>query len=269
MREKNMLHRSDSGPGVCACRSVNEHGCATHDISMTSRYVLRFFLSAMHILLSIALMLSGCADHRQTLFFLGDSMILEGQVDEEFTYPALIERQIPEFRTVVLERPGWTTNSYLQNWEDVEDDFPSRADFVFIQIGANDLKKYGQSDSVITNCINNMKEIMYRTSRRFPEAEIVLMSGNRIDYSKLGKGDAEGFNEETNSYLSRIGAGYAIIAADNKHNFIDLFRQMPIQSTDDGLHLNENGNNITTKIIISFLREYYLSKQGTEKDDSI
>ena len=196
-----------------------------------------------------------CSDNRPTLLFLGDSLTSGYGVKEKFAFPALIEQQLPEFRVLNQGRPGATTSSFLQNWEEIKDDFPSRADIVFIQLGANDLARNGVTQSTVTNCINNMETILFRLDRQFPKAKIVLMSSTKIDWSAVSQGvQDEKYNPEFNSYLSRIAAGYAIVAGDNGYSFVDLHRTVPLGNTLDGAHLNKNGHQVAAKVIVSFLR---------------
>jgi acyl-CoA thioesterase-1 len=206
--------------------------------------------------------LASCTDHRQTLLFLGDSTTAGDGVDAKNTFPALVGRQIKDIRTVNQGRSGWTTDTFLDQWDDVVEDFPSRADFVFIQLGANDLRVLGHEDSTISICIENMEEILRRLRKNYPNAEIVLMSSPKLDPAAMNEQIIQaGFGTKTNEYLSRIGEGYSMIAADNAYNFVDLHRLVPINNTYDGAHLDEGGHKIVANIIVRFLRELAQSKQ--------
>lgn len=226
----------------------------------------RIKLLVLPILLTLFFLFAGCSDKKKTMLFIGDSMMAEDEIGQEFTYTALIERQMPEYKAVVLDRSGWATDSYLKNWDDLKGDFPRKAELVFIQIGIYDLSKHGHNDTTITNSILNMQIIMSRLEKAFPSAEIVLLSSVRVDPTKFGEGDEyAGFNEQTNTYLSRIGDGYTIIAAERRNSYIDLLRQVPIQSTYDGIHLNKNGHSIVANILTRFLREYIKLQQQAEE----
>jgi lysophospholipase L1-like esterase len=226
-------------------------------------FIKRCSWQALLLLPGIIIMLESCSDRQQTLLFVGNSMTAGDAVDPKDKYPALIERQLPDYNIVTQERATWASSDYLQNWEEVVDDFPSRADFVFIQLGANELRKYGHSDTTISNCIENIKMIAERIKIYFPKAEIVLMSNLKIDYSAIDQHtEMSGFSELTNFYLSSIGEGYSMISYDNKYNFIDLHRQVPIKSTHDGVNLDNNGHSIVANIILGFLRKYQQANQG-------
>lgn len=227
-----------------------------------SRSNLAFILSWFGLMVIFA----HCSDQKKKLLFLGDSMTVGDEIDPKYTFTALLDHQIPGINTINLARSGWSTSSYLHRWEEVESDFPSRADFVFIQLGADDIKTYGHNDSTITLCIANMKVIMKKIESHFPSAEIVLMSSTKIDYSNMDQGIKEaGFNASSNTYLSRIAEGYSIIASEKNCNFIDLHRLVPIQNTYDGAHLDKNGHRIVAEVIRRFLRELMLLEQ--EKED--
>lgn len=214
------------------------------------------------LVFALLIVLTSCTDHRQTLLFLGDSITAGDGVETKNAFPALVGKQIKNIRTVNQGRSGWSTDTFLDRWEDVEEDFPSRADFIFIQLGANDLSLLGHEDSTITICIDNMEEILRRLRKNYPNAEIVLMSSPKLDPTAMNEKIKEaGFGTSTNEYLSRIAEGYSMIAADNACNFVDLHRLVPINNTYDGAHLDEGGHKIVANVIVRFLRELTQSKQ--------
>jgi len=206
-------------------------------------------------------MLTGCSDNDKILLFLGDSLTSGEGEDPELTFPALVDRQFDGYRAISQGRPGWSTDTFLKKWDEVERDFPSHAEVVFIQLGTNDLMENGHEDATITNCINNMEMILQKVRYQFPEAEIVLMSSTIIDHAAMdGRFSEAGFGHITNTYLSRIAAGYSIIAAESDLNFIDLHRLVPLNNTIDGVHLKPTGHNIVANVIAKFLRELQQSK---------
>ena len=215
------------------------------------------------IVIGLIIIFTGCTDHRKVILFLGDSITAGDGVDAKYIYPALLERQLGDIKVINQGRPDWSTDSYINKWEEVENEFPSRADIIFIQLGANDLRVHGHNDSTITICMENMKVILKKIRNHFPNAEIVLMSSTKMDPAAMDERMKEvGFGQRTNQYLSRIGEGYSMIASDNYYNFIDLYRLVPMNTTDDGAHLNKNGHQIAANLIIRFLRELMNSKKG-------
>jgi len=217
---------------------------------MTYTVLRRLFL------FSLVLVLSKCSEPEDTLLFVGDSMTGD-KVDQESTFTALLDRRLNGYRIVDQGTPEWTTDSFLEKYEDIVSDFPSGTRFVFIQLGINDLRTNGENPSTITNCINNIQQIILKIKNSYPEAEIVLLSNTKINYDAMDQGlKDQGYTRKTNEYLSQIAEGYSILAANNNCNFIDLHRQVPIQSTYDGLHLNKNGHNIVADIINRFMREW-------------
>lgn len=222
-----------------------------------------YYLSSWLLLFGLISFSVGCSDHHKTLLFLGDSMTAGDGVEEEYTFPTLIEQQMNGYRSINQARSGWSTSSYLKRWEEVEDDFPARADIIFIQLGTSDLQVSGHSDSTVINCLENMKVILTRINNRFPKAEIVLMSSTNIDDSAMNEVIKKaGFGEWTNLYLGRIAGGYSVIATDFGYSFIDIQRTVPIHTTYDGAHLDKNGHNIVAKVILSFLRKLIGEDQG-------
>jgi lysophospholipase L1-like esterase len=229
------------------------------------RFMKRKYLPSL-IVLCLITFLTCCKEQNRTLLFLGDTLTAGEEQGPEYTFPELVAQQLNGFRSLSQGRSDWSTTSYLTRWDEVEEDFPSNADFVFIQLGINDLREGGYNDSTITLCIKNMEEILQRIRSHYPDAEIVLMSSTKIDPSAISEKFAGvGFGDITNSYLSRIAAGYSIIAADNYCNFIDLHRLVPITSTLDGVHLNKNGHRIAAQVILGLLRELMASKQNQDK----
>jgi lysophospholipase L1-like esterase len=227
-----------------------------------SKYSMKQSSISGLLLCTLLTILASCTSHQQTLLFLGDSMTAGDGVDAGNAFPALVGQQIKDIRTINQGRSGWSTDTFLDKWDEVEEDFPARADFVFIQLGANDLRVLGHQDSTITICIENMQEILRRLRKNYPDAEIVLMSSPKLDPAAMNEQIRQaGFGASTNEYLSRIGEGYSMIAADNAYNFVDLHRLVPINNTLDGAHLDEGGHKIVANIIIRFLRALMQSKQ--------
>ena len=222
----------------------------------------RSYFLKLSLLLVLIISMQGCSEQRRTLLFLGDSLTAGDGVDAQRTFTALVERQLHGFRSINQGRSGWSTEAYVNRWEEVEDDFPSSADVVFVQLGADDLRIDGHSNETISTCINNMQVILSRIRKHFPNAEIVIMSGTKVDLTVMSQQIKEaGFNEQTNTYLSRIAEGYSVIATEYAYNFVDLHRLIPIRNTWDGVHLNENGHEIAAKIIIQFLRKLYVPEE--------
>jgi len=232
---------------------------------MTYYSMQRNYRLGLLFFFSLIAIFAGCSDQKKKLLFISDAISTGDAVDPEFTYSALIEERLPGFRSTIQERPGWTTSAYLEKWDEIEREFPSRADLVFIQLGIEDLRINGHHESTITICIENINEIMKRVKHHFPKADIVLMSGTKIDCSVTDNSlEAADFGEWTNEYLSRIGEGYSMLAVENNYNFVDLHRLVPLKSTYDGVHLDKNGHNIVANVIIRFLSEYMVLDQAIE-----
>jgi len=232
-----------------------------------TKYSMRHFSISGFLFFALLTILASCTDHRQTLLFLVDSITAVDGVESKNTFPALVGQQFKDIRTINQGRSGWSTDTFLDKWDDVEGDFPSRADFIFIQLGANDLRVRGHEDSTITICIENMEEILRRLRKNYPNAEIILMSSPKLDPAAMNEQIRQaGFGAETNEYLSRIGEGYSMVAADNGYSFVDLHRLVPINNTHDGAHLDDGGHKIVANILVRFLRELMQSKQLNNKE---
>ncbi len=221
------------------------------------RYYQLFFI----LFVGLLSILAGCSDNRKVLLFLGDSLTAAEGMETNFTFPALVAQKFDGYRAINQGSPGLSTGSFLQIWDEVEDEFPSQVEIVFIQLGGNDLLESGHEDATITSCINNMEMVLTKLRHRFPRAEIVLMSSTKIDQDAMNEQIKKiGYGDRTNLYLSRIGEGYSMIAAENRINFIDLYRLIPLRNTSDGIHLNNSGHQIVANVITKFLRELERSK---------
>jgi lysophospholipase L1-like esterase len=217
-------------------------------------------------LLITTLAFSGCESNDKVILFLGDSLTAGDGISEEKTFAYLVGSRFDDYKSINQGRSGWTTEAYLRRWEEVENDFPSKADIVFIQLGANDLRVQGHQESTVSTCIANMRNILSKIEAHFPDAEIVLMSSTKIDVAHMdSKIRDAGFSFETNDFLSRIAAGYAIIAANNQFNFVDLHRLIPLGNTLDGAHLNEVGHKLAADVITKFLRQLQDSKNSNNE----
>jgi hypothetical protein len=123
------------------------------------------------VLLSLVVILSKCSEPKDTILFVGDSMTGEN-VDQKYTFSALLDRQLNNYRIVDGDKSDLTTDTFLDQWDEISSDFPSGTKFIFIQLGINDLIVNGHNESTITNCMNNMQLIIAKIKNDFPGAEI-------------------------------------------------------------------------------------------------
>ncbi|WP_020533030.1 SGNH/GDSL hydrolase family protein [Flexithrix dorotheae] len=193
----------------------------------------------------------------KTALFLGDSLTAGDGVDKALTFSARVGQNFEGLNSINLGRSGWPTTAYLKRWDEVTQKFPKQADFIFMQLGANDLRVDGHSDEVVQQCAVNMKEILKRLEEIYPQAQIILMSSTKIDYTQMNEQIRNAnFGAHTNEYINSIGKKYKKLAKSEDYGFIDLYQKVPIHSTHDGAHLTEEGHAKVADIIIKYLESY-------------
>jgi lysophospholipase L1-like esterase len=208
------------------------------------------------VFLSLVIITCKCSQPGNAIVFTGDSTIIGENVDQQSTFVSLLDQQFAGIEIADQTETGWTTATFMEEWDEIVGDFPGGPKIIFLQLGLNDLTAYGHKDATITGIMDNIVLIVEKMKDQYPDAEIVLLSHTKIDYTKMDEDlRSEGYESSTNVFLSRIAEGYSIIASENNINFLDLQRQVPIKSTYDGLHLSENGHNIVADVISRFLRE--------------
>lgn len=192
----------------------------------------------------------------KTILFIGDSFTAGDGIREEHIFTSLIDKKLIKAVSINQGRSGWATSSFLRRWDEVQRDFPQKADIIFIQLGANDLRVDGHSKATILQCKKNMREILERVEAHFPKSKIVVMSSVKIDDNKLTPKVREaGFGRHSNKYLRKIGKSYQQIAKENGYGYLDLIAQLPANNTHDGAHLNEEGHKIVAYSILGYLQK--------------
>ncbi len=194
-------------------------------------------------------------EQEKTILFLGDSLTNGDGVAKELAFPALVGNKIKGVNAINQGRSGWATSSYLRRWSEVEQELPKNADMIFIQLGANDLRIDGYSDKTVEQCMLNMEEILKRIEKIFPDAEIVLMSSTKIDYTQMNEDiQKANFGKHSNEYINNIGKKYKKLGKTKGYGFIDLHSKIPLHSTHDGAHMSEEGHKKMARVIINYLK---------------
>lgn len=196
----------------------------------------------------------------KTALFLGDSLTDGDGVQKQYCFPALVGQEVAGMSTINQGRSGWATSSYLRRWDEVAKKLPEEVDIIFIQLGANDLRVDGHSDKVVQQCADNMREILHRLEERYPEAQFVLMSSTKIDYTHMNELIRNAnFGKHTNKYINSIGKEYKKLAKEEGYGFIDLHHKIPLHSTHDGAHLTKEGHRKVADEIVKYIEKEFVA----------
>ncbi len=114
------------------------------------------------------------------------------------------------------------------------------ANYYLIFLGVNDLKD--GNDSLVNNCIDNMKWMIKKIKETNEEAKIILLSPANINLKTMSKINVKKkYNENTELSLIKLEKKYKNLAAEESVGFISLLKAVSPQNYEDGLHPNEHG----------------------------
>lgn len=165
--------------------------------------------------------------------FLGDSITEQYHLKDHFK----------NYKVVNSGRGGYTTKDILDHIEEMAYDYnPSK---IFLLIGTNDVSREVSEKEII----NNIKKIITELQKNLPKATLYVESIYPTSFDSTSK--IRSINKAIKEYCK-----------ENEINFIDLYsllqnRDQKIESkyTKDGTHLTEDGYDIVTQKILSYLPE--------------
>ena len=181
---------------------------------------------------------------RGKLVIPGDSMTAAEGVPAEEGFPALLNKIGGEALEVIGQgRSGWPTTSYLKRMEEVLPTIPDDADWILLQLGANDLRVHGQTEQTVQQTAKNMASILHHFQKKAPNARMVLVSPPTMVPDELSKRIRDaGFGEKTPEWLARLATAYEEVAKSNNWHFINLHDTLTPGHTLDGAHANARGH---------------------------
>lgn len=220
---------------------------------MSNVYGLGFLF---FVFLAIGGVLSGCKDETKnpaessrtenmeisgTIVALGDSLTAGYGLEEEFSYPALLQRKLEaegyRYKVINAGVSGETTSGTLSRLEWV---LTMNPDIVVLEIGANDGLR-GIDPAVPEK---NLKEMV----RVLKEQNVIIVFAGMKMVWNLGP-----------AYVKQFNAIYPEIADENDLIFMPFFledvatnRQLNL---DDGLHPNEKGYEVVVENIYPYVIE--------------
>lgn len=174
-------------------------------------------------------------DEKEVVLFAGDSITDGYRLSEYYNYndKVLINSGISGYRTTnILARIDNVIYQY-------------QADKLFLLIGTNDINKGTDSDEIV----ENIKEIIRNVKKNNPNTKIYLESIYPINEEKISKA-----NKRTNKKIRYINSKLEEYAKENDITYINLYtplldndNQLNKDYTGDGLHLNSKGYEVVTK----------------------
>jgi len=112
--------------------------------------------------------------------------------------------------------------------------------YVLIFLGVNDLKD--GNDSMVNNCVNNMKWMVDKIHENIPEAKIVIISPADINVKTMSPINVQKkYNQNTHQALKTLRKQYQQLAKQENIGFISLLHTVSKPNYADGLHPNDNG----------------------------
>ena len=114
------------------------------------------------------------------------------------------------------------------------------AGMFLIFLGVNDLKD--GNDSMVANCIKNMKWMIDRIRETNPRIRIVILSPCEINVKKMSPLNLKKkYNLNTERALVTLEKGYRGLAREESVGFISLLKAVSPSNYADGLHPNAAG----------------------------
>lgn len=117
--------------------------------------------------------------------------------------------------------------------------YPS-ANYYLIFLGVNDLKD--GNDTMVNNCVTNVKWMIGKIRETAPGAKIVILSPTDINVKTMSAINVQKkYNQNTHNSLGSLEKKYKDLAKENNLGFISLLHSVSKSNYVDGLHPNEKG----------------------------
>lgn len=127
------------------------------------------------------------------------------------------------------------------------------ADMFLIFLGVNDLKD--GNDSMVANCIENMKWMIGRIRETNPRMRIVILSPCEVNVRKMSPLNLKKkYNANTERALVTLEKGYRGLAREESVGFISLLKVVSPANYADGLHPNAAGQQEIANAVWKGLR---------------
>ncbi len=130
------------------------------------------------------------------------------------------------------------------------------ANYVLFFLGVNDLKN--GNDSMINNCVENMKWMIEQVKTKIPGAKIVLMAPTGINLKTMSEINVKKlYNANTKRSLNELAVKYKELAKEESVEFINLLNTVSPDNFVDGLHPDKKGQRQIAAKVWSELNKFY------------
>lgn len=188
------------------------------------------------IVLSVILFFSFKKMDKQVVCF-GDSITHGAEVDGQ-SWVWFLSKEHPDIDFVNAGRNGRKIAD-KQELIPVLHEYP-HADCYMIFLGVNDLKN--GNDSMVNNCVANMKWMINAIRKVNDEAKIVLLAPSDINLETMNDINRnKKYNENTKRSLYKLEKKYKELSDKEHTGFISLLHVVSKANYADGLHPNIDG----------------------------
>lgn len=191
--------------------------------------ILLIFLVTVSITIAFALRESNL---KGKIVCFGDSITYGASVEGN-GWPEQLSKMSDSLKVVNAGRKGRKTSDknellpVLQNNKD--------ADYFVFLLGVNDLKD--GNDSLVNECVNNMKWMIKETKKEIPNVKIVLMAPCGINLETMSElNRSKKYNQNTAASLIKLETKYSELAENESVGFISLLKTVSSKNYLDGIH---------------------------------
>jgi len=129
-------------------------------------------------------------------------------------------------------------------------------DYYLIFLGVNDLKD--GTDSMINNCVANMKWMISEIRKADTKAKIVILAPTDINLKTMNEINVKKkYNANTQQSLNELEKKYKILSKEEHAGFISLLHAVSKPNYVDGLHPNLDGQKQIAKAVWKGLNKLY------------
>ena len=130
------------------------------------------------------------------------------------------------------------------------------ANYYLIFLGVNDLKD--GNDSMVNNCITNMKWMITEIRAINSKAKIVILSPSDINLKTMNEINIQKkYNENTRKSLVKLKKKYKELAKEEHIGFISLLHTVSAPNYADGLHPDSKGQKQIATAVWKGLNKLY------------
>ena len=209
---------------------------------LTKLSVLSVFVGSIIILTSMIIL---SQPHGEIVCF-GDSITYGAKVDGNSWVWILQQKDYPGVNFINEGRSGRKTSD-KEELLPVLKKYPKGA-YYLIFLGVNDLKN--GNDSMVNNCIDNMKWMINQIRKYDPGAKIVILSPSDININIMtALNKKKQYNEHTKKSLVNLEHQYKLLAKEDHTGFISLLHVVSKPNYADGLHPNVAGQRQIAEVV--------------------